>query len=309
MPKRNWISELRSRFLGNDSDRFTYWRTEGLCKVERTPTIMIPETLIGSTLAERESIVSEGKLTVEKQNSFKLPETQIKRAVRRHYAKLAELNQPCCGSTVERAEEDAIPVESVESALSCGSPLNQVNLQGGDIVLDLGSGVGVDVFRASKLVGPAGRVIGVDATPEMIFKARDLAEKYDYKNVEFRLGEIEHLPIENNSIDLVISNCVLNLVPDKAAAFREIYRALKPSGRIVISDTVATGSSKKEIDYEEWAACIAGAIPIGEYRALLEQTGFEEIYCADESHSINERCCPMNILAKSVTWLATKPIS
>jgi arsenite methyltransferase len=251
--------------------------------------------------------MSESKLTLEKHDSSKLLETQIKRVVRRHYAKLAELSQPCCGSAVERAEEDAIPAESVESALSCGSPLSQASLQGGEMVLDLGSGGGVDVFRASKLVGQNGKVIGVDATPEMIFKARDLAEKYDYKNVEFRLGEIEHLPVESDSIDLVISNCVLNLVPDKAVAFKEIYRALKPGGHIVISDMVATGVSKKEIDYEEWAACIAGAITTDEYRALLQQTGFEDIYCADESHSINESCCSMNIPAKSVTWLATKP--
>jgi arsenite methyltransferase len=251
--------------------------------------------------------VSEGKLTTEKKDLSKLPETQIKKAVRRHYAKLAELSQPCCGSTVEGAEESTVPEESVASALSCGSPLNQANLREGEVVLDLGSGGGVDVFRASKLVGANGKVIGVDSTPEMIFKARDLAEKYDYKNVEFRLGEIEHLPVESNSVDLVISNCVLNLVPDKAVAFKEIHRALKPGGRIVISDMVATDKSKKEIDYEEWAACIAGAITTDEYRDLLQQTGFENVYCSDEDHSINDSCCSMNIPAKSVTWRATKP--
>jgi arsenite methyltransferase len=253
--------------------------------------------------------VSEDRLIVEKQVPSKLPETQIKRVVRRHYAKLAELNQSCCGSTVEGAEEGTVPEESVASALSCGSPVSRANLQEGEVVLDLGSGGGVDVFRASKLVGRTGKVIGVDATPEMIFKARDLAEKYDYRNVEFRLGEIEHLPVEGSSIDLVISNCVLNLVPDKAVAFKEIYRALKPGGRIVISDMVATDRSKKEIDYEEWAACIAGAITTGEYRALLQQAGFQDIWYSDENHSINDSCCSMNIPAKSVTWLATKPIS
>jgi arsenite methyltransferase len=255
----------------------------------------------------RGNIVSEDSPIVEKQTSTRLPETEIKRVVRQHYAKLAEANQACCGSTVEMAEVPAVPEEAAAAALSCGSPVSQADLREGEVVLDLGSGGGVDVFRASKLVGPTGRVIGVDATPEMIFKARDLAEKYDYRNVEFRLGEIEHLPIESNSIDLVISNCVLNLVPDKAAAFREIHRALKAGGRIVISDMVATGKLRKEIDYEEWAACIAGAITSDEYRDLLQRTGFENVYCSDQDHSINDSCCSMNIPAKSVTWLATKP--
>jgi ubiquinone/menaquinone biosynthesis C-methylase UbiE len=253
--------------------------------------------------------VSEDKQVAENPNSSKLPETEIKKVVRDHYAKLAKLSQPCCGSTSETTEEVAVPTESVASALSCGSPLAHAALQGGEVVLDLGSGGGVDVFRASKLVGPSGKVIGVDSTPEMILKARELAEKHDYKNVEFRLGEIEHLPVESSSVDLVISNCVLNLVPDKALAFKEIYRALKPGGRIVISDMVATSKSKKEIDYEEWAACIAGAITTDEYQALLQQTGFREIQYVDENHSINESCCSQNIPAKSVTWRATRPVS
>ena len=251
--------------------------------------------------------MSEDKQIVENLNSSKLPETEIKKVVRNHYAKLAKLSQPCCSSTTETTEESTVPAESVASALSCGSPLTQAALQVGEVVLDLGSGGGVDVFRASKLVGPSGKVIGVDSTPEMIFKARELAEKSDYRNVEFRLGEIEHLPVENSSVDLVISNCVLNLVPDKALAFKEIYRALKPSGRIVISDMVATSRSKKEMDYEEWAACIAGAITTDEYSALLQQTGFRDIQYADENHSINDSCCSQNIPAKSVTWRATKP--
>lgn len=253
--------------------------------------------------------MSEDKQVVENLNSSKLPETEIKKVVRNHYAKLAARSQSCCSSTVDPTEKITVPTESVASALSCGSPLAQAALQGGEVVLDLGSGGGVDVFRASKMVGPGGKVIGVDSTPEMIFKARELAEKHDYKNVEFRLGEIEHLPVESNSVDLVISNCVLNLVPDKALAFKEIYRALKPGGRIVISDMVATSRSKKEMDYEEWAACIAGAITTDEYSALLQQTGFRDIQHADENHSINDSCCSQNIPAKSVTWRALKPVS
>jgi arsenite methyltransferase len=253
--------------------------------------------------------VSEDKQAVVDPNSSKLPVTEIKKVVRRHYAELAKLSQPCCTSTADMKIWDmTAPPESVASAASCGSPVTQAALQVGEVVLDLGSGGGVDVFHASKLVGAEGKVIGVDSTPEMIFKARELAEKYDYKNVEFRLGEIEHLPVESNSVDLVISNCVLNLVPDKTLAFKEIYRALKPGGRIVISDMVATTKSKKEIDYEEWAACIAGAITTDEYKAVLQQTGFRDIQYVDENHPINDSCCSMNIPAKSVTWLATKPI-
>lgn len=252
--------------------------------------------------------MSEDRQTVENLNSSKLLETQIKQVVRRHYAELAKLSQPCCSSTADITTEGiAVPTESVASAASCGNPLTHTVLQGGEVVLDLGSGGGIDVFRASKLVGSNGKVIGVDSTPEMIFTARELAEKYDYGNVEFRLGEIEHLPVESNSIDLVISNCVLNLVPDKTIAFKEIYRALKPGGRMVISDMVATSKSKKRIDYEEWAACIAGAITTDEYNALLQQTGFRDIHYVDENHPINDSCCSMSIPAKSVTWLATKP--
>lgn len=174
-------------------------------------------------------------------------------------------------------------------------------------MLDLGSGGGVDVFRASKLVGEEGRVIGLDATPEMIFRARETAKKYDYKNVEFRLGEIEHMPIESNSVDLVISNCVLNLVPDKGLAFREIYRVLKPGGKISVSDMVATQEGRKEIKPEEWAACIAGAVTFNEYKGILEKTGFTEIEGSNEPHPINQEMESKRLSVKSMTWKATKP--
>jgi len=171
----------------------------------------------------------------------------------------------------------------------------------------LGSGGGVDVFRASKLVGDRGRVIGLDATPEMIFRARETAKKYDYKNVEFRLGEIEHMPIKSNSVDLAISNCVLNLVPDKKLAFNEIYRVLKPGGSICVSDMVATQETKKVIKPEEWAACIAGAVTFNEYRSILEKAGFVNIEGSDESHPINQEVTMKGLDVKSVTWKATKP--
>jgi arsenite methyltransferase len=233
-----------------------------------------------------------------------LTDEQIKNAVRERYGKLAVLNQPCCGST--STQEKDLPDEARSVVASCGSPLTNVSVREGETVLDLGSGGGIDVFRASKLVGQNGKVIGLDATPEMIFRARETARKYGYRNVEFRLGEIEHMPIESESVDLVISNCVLNLVPDKRSSFKEIYRVLKPGGKIAISDMVATQAGPKEIKPEEWAACIAGAITFEEYRDILEKTGFLDINAFDESHPIDQECMSKGLQVKSVTWHARK---
>jgi SAM-dependent methyltransferase len=235
-----------------------------------------------------------------------LSEEQIKNAVRQRYSELAVLNEPCCGSGSTARQTD-LPDEALSVVASCGSPLANVQVREGDIVLDLGSGGGIDVFRASKLVGEEGKVIGLDATPEMISRARETAKKHDYRNVEFRLGEIEHMPIESNSVDLVISNCVLNLVPDKRQAFREIYRVLKPGGKIAISDMVATQEGRKVIKPEEWAACIAGAVTFGEYRVILEKAGFLDINAFDESHPINQEMMSKGLQVKSITWNAKKP--
>ena len=242
-----------------------------------------------------------------------LSEEQIKNAVRERYSRLAVLNQACCGNEAENVccgssiTEADLPSEALSVVASCGSPLAHVQVREGETVLDLGSGGGVDVFRASKLVGDNGRVIGLDATPEMIFRARETAKKYDYKNVEFRLGEIEHMPIESDTMNLVISNCVLNLVPDKESAFKEIYRVLKPGGGISVSDMVATQEAKKVIKPEEWAACIAGAVTFNEYRSILEKAGFVDIEGSDESHPINQEITSNGLDVKSVTWKATKP--
>jgi len=243
-----------------------------------------------------------------------LSEEEIKNVVRQRYGRLATLNEPCCGGTTELSccgststSETNVPAEALGIVASCGSPLANVTLHGGETVLDLGSGGGVDVFRASKLVGEKGKVIGLDATPEMIFRARETAKKYDYRNVEFRLGEIEHMPLESNTIDLVISNCVLNLVPDKEAAFREIHRVLKPGGRISVSDMVATKEDRKIIKPEEWAACIAGAVTFDEYKRILGKAGFKDIKSLDESHPINQEMVAKAIQVKSMTWRATKP--
>ncbi len=241
-----------------------------------------------------------------------LNEEQIKNAVRQRYSQLAVLNESCCGDESgsccsSSSGESDLPQEALNVGASCGSPLANVQVREGETVLDLGSGGGVDVFRASKLVGDQGKVIGLDATPEMIFRARETAKKYAYQNVEFRLGEIEHMPIEGNSVDLVISNCVLNLVPDKQLAFREIYRVLRPGGRISVSDMIATQESRNEVKPEEWAACIAGAVTFKEYRSMLEKSGFMHIEGSDESHPINEEVASKGLKVKSVAWKATKP--
>jgi len=240
-----------------------------------------------------------------------LSEEQIKNAVRERYGRFAVLNQTCCGDEnvccSSSTTETDLPTEALNVVLSCGSPLAHVQVREGETVLDLGSGGGVDVFRASKLVADKGRVIGLDATPEMIFRARETAKKYDYRNVEFRLGEIEHMPIESSSVDLVISNCVLNLVPDKNIAFHEIYRVLKPLGRICVSDMVATQEARQVIKPEEWAACIAGAVTFNEYKSILEKSGFVNIEGSDESHPINQEMIAKGLNVKSVTWKATKP--
>jgi arsenite methyltransferase len=266
------------------------------------------------TIEIRINILKYVALPHEKWFDMSLSEEEIKNAVRQRYSRLATLNEPCCRNETEESCCSSssttgadVPTEALGVVASCGSPLAHVQILEGETVLDLGSGGGVDVFRASKLVGEKGKVIGLDATPEMIFRARDTAKKHDYKNVEFRLSEIEHMPIESNTVDLVISNCVLNLVPDKESAFREIHRVLKPGGQISVSDMVATREGRKVINPDEWAACIAGAVTVDEYRAILEKTGFKDIKASDESHPINQEMESKGLHVKSMIWKAKKP--
>ncbi len=164
-------------------------------------------------------------------------------------------------------------------AFGCGNPTAIAALQPGEVVLDLGSGGGIDCFLAAKMVGDEGRVYGVDMTPEMVALARKNAGKVGATNVEFRLGEIEHLPIGDASVDVIISNCVINLSPDKDQVFREAFRALKPGGRLQVSDIVWTKPVPAAIkeDMDEWAGCIAGAMLETEYLAAIERAGFERI--------------------------------
>lgn len=175
------------------------------------------------------------------------------------------------------AESDfeGVPIES-NMGLGCGNPLAIAALKAGETVLDLGSGGGFDCFLAAKEVGPSGQVIGVDMTPEMIKLARQNASKADFTNVEFRLGEIEHLPVADNSVDVIISNCVINLALDKQQVFTDMHRVLKPGGRISVSDIMAIAAMPAEVrdDLAQIASCIAGAEHIDNVWAMLEKAGF-----------------------------------
>lgn len=172
-----------------------------------------------------------------------------------------------------------LPATVTDVAFGCGNPTAISALQPGQAVLDLGSGGGIDCFLASKMVGETGRVFGVDMTPEMIALARRNAEKVGAKNVEFRLGEIENLPIDSESVDVIISNCVINLSPDKDAVFREAFRVLRPGGRLQVSDIVWTKPVPDGVknDMEKWAGCIAGALLESDYLGKIRAAGFTEI--------------------------------
>ena len=217
-----------------------------------------------------------------------MSELEIRKAVKERYAKLALSSQSdccggddCCGGSAAAQLTEAVPVEASSVNAGCGSPLLLIAPKEGDVVLDLGSGGGIDIFRASQLVGARGKAIGVDATPEMVWRARETKSKYGdkYANAEFRLGEIEHLPVESNSVDYVISNCVINLSPDKLAVFRESFRVLKEGGVFAVADVTLP----KEIpdaarkDMGSWSACIAGALTDSDYGRLLARAGFQEV--------------------------------
>ncbi|WP_438446533.1 arsenite methyltransferase [Gorillibacterium sp. sgz5001074] len=175
-------------------------------------------------------------------------------------------------------ELNAVP-EGANLGLGCGNPQTIADLKAGESVLDLGSGGGFDCFLAARQVGESGRVIGVDMTPEMVSQARKNALKGGFKNAEFRLGEIEHLPVADESIDVIISNCVINLSPDKPQVFREAYRALKPGGRIAVSDIVTTAELPVDIknDLNSLSSCISGASSIQELEKALQESGFSQI--------------------------------
>ncbi|MEJ9212455.1 arsenite methyltransferase [Bacillus smithii] len=223
---------------------------------------------------------------------------QIRQKVRNRYKQIAIQNNVesgiccsgfsgCCDFLNETSaklgysdEDLSIVPEGSNLGLGCGNPLAIAKLKQGEIVLDLGSGAGFDCFLAAQQVGETGRVIGVDMTPEMISKARNNAAKGGFLNTEFRLGEIEYLPVADRSVDIIISNCVINLSPDKLKVFKEAYRVLKPGGRLVISDVVAMEELPKEIKNNTddlYSCCVSGASSIDELESILQQSGFVQI--------------------------------
>ncbi len=229
---------------------------------------------------------------------------EIKKAVREGYAKIAENKisccspmSPCCGNpntkiitdvskSVGYIDDDLASVpEGANLGLGCGNPVALASLKKGETVLDLGSGAGVDCFLASKKVGAEGRVIGVDMTPEMLLRAKENAKKGGYKNVEFRLGEIENLPVEDNYVDAIISNCVVNLSPDKGAVFKEAFRILKPGGRLMVSDIVLLKKLPASVkaSISAYIGCLAGATMKEEYLDAIRAAGFIDVKFISES--------------------------
>ncbi len=239
-----------------------------------------------------------------------LTDDQIRNVVRENYARVAEsggsscgcgtpselpmANTPCCGSSIsipkERPAQDSTRMgysseelasvpNGADMGLGCGNPQAIASLKPGETVLDLGSGGGFDSFLAARQVGSEGHVIGVDMTPEMISKARENAVKGSFPNVEFRLGEIEHLPAADNSVDVILSNCVINLSPDKLAVYQDAFRVLKPGGRLAISDMISISELPEELrkDLDCYCGCITGTIPVDEIRKLLTEAGFGDI--------------------------------
>lgn len=222
----------------------------------------------------------------------------IRQAARESYGKVAATGRTgcgcsptCCGTGGETTADDVsrglgYSEEQVSSVpdganlgLGCGNPHAIASLQSGETVLDLGSGAGFDSFLAAKAVGDQGHVIGVDMTPEMVSRARSNAETAGVRNVEFRLGEIENLPVADGTVDVIISNCVINLSPEKARVFREAFRVLRPGGRLAIADVVATAELPADMKHDMalYTGCMAGASLVNELELMLQQAGFEDI--------------------------------
>ena len=243
-----------------------------------------------------------------------MKEAEIKRMVREGYAQRVQNKSSCC-APANSCCGSANPVESMSKAigyteeelgsvpdganlgLGCGNPIALASLAEGETVLDLGSGAGFDCFLAANKVGKSGKIIGVDMTPEMLEKARENAEKGGYRNVEFRLGEIENLPTADNSVDVIISNCVINLSPDKKRVFSEAFRVLKPGGRLMVSDIVLLKELPDFIrkSVAAYVGCISGALMKNEYLDTITKAGFEEVQV------LNEAIFPIDCMANDPT--------
>ena len=255
-----------------------------------------------------------------------MKEAEIKKVVRKGYAEIAKKESSCCvpvdtccGSTdlaqsiskaIGYSDEELTSVpEDANLGLGCGNPVAVASLVEGETVLDLGSGAGFDCFLAASRVGKRGKVIGIDMTPEMIEKARENTRKGDYENVEFRLGEIENIPAADNSVNVVISNCVINLSPDKKRVFSETFRVLKPGGRIMISDLVLLKELPDFIksSIEAYVGCLSGAMLRDEYIKAIREAGFQEVKIMDETFFPIE-CMANDPTAKAVISELNLPI-
>jgi len=215
------------------------------------------------------------------------PDT-IHESVREHYAERIKNSASCCGSDACCSPQSSLypadllttlPSDISATSYGCGDPITLASLQPGQTVLDLGSGAGLDCFFAAKKVGATGKAIGVDMTPEMIERARASAQRLNIANVEFRQGYLEDLPVDANSVDVIISNCVINLSPDKAKVFSEAFRVLKPGGKLAVSDIVTDGPLPDAIkkSMSAWAGCIAGALDVKDYQAAMVSAGLTNI--------------------------------
>jgi SAM-dependent methyltransferase len=239
--------------------------------------------------------------------------TPIHESVRRHYAAEANSGRSCCGSDNGLYPAEmvaALPEDVTGFSLGCGNPFTAAALQPGETVLDLGSGGGLDCFLAARLVGESGRVIGVDMTAEMLARARASAGRLGFENVEFREGYLEGLPVEADSVDAVISNCVINLSPDKPQVFREVFRVLKPGGRFAVSDTVTEGPLPESVrqDMDAWGGCVAGALQADEYTAGLGVAGFVDVAVQPKDQDTREACCQTEGRVFSAIITARKPV-
>jgi arsenite methyltransferase len=248
---------------------------------------------------------------------------EVKKSVRKAYSKVATNSNSCCCScgcgsadqqTIKKiskkvgySEEEMNAVPEANLGLGCGNPTAFGNIKEGDVVLDLGSGAGFDCFLASKKVGKTGKVIGVDMTEEMIAKARILARENGYSNVEFRLGDIEKIPVDANSVNVIISNCVINLAPDKAQVFKEAYRVLKTGGKMYVSDIVLLGKLTEEQlkDEDLLTGCVAGALQKDDYLTKLKQVGFTVNVLSEDKEISKTQYNQLPI--ESIKIEATKP--
>ena len=216
-------------------------------------------------------------------------EEDVRRAVRERYSNLALSGSSCCGPSPSTmcscgnlypaADVISLPAEAIAVSAGCGNPTAIAGLKPGMTVVDLGSGGGIDAFLSAKRVGPKGKVFGIDATHEMILRARKTAADNRYDNVEFRLGEIEHMPLDAGIADVVISNCVINLSPDKGQVFREAFRVLKPGGKLAVSDIVLLKDLPEQMksDLGAWSECVSGAVSEKKYMRAMSDAGFEKI--------------------------------